>query len=326
VKKFDTVDEEELMNTLLNPIKYVVEGFISEGLSVLAGPPKIGKSWLVLWLADRVAKGEDVWEFHSTSGTVLYLCLEDNDARIQNRLHKIIDEATDNLIFAMNSDTISTGLIEQISNFIDDHSDTKMIIIDTLQKVRDDINVANQYAADYKELNELKAIAYKKHIAIILVHHLRKQKDEDPLNMLSGTTGLVGVVDNIYILDKLKRTSNKAILYATGRDIVDLEIKLLFDKEKLIWIQEEKVDRVEKLGIDEDIVEVDRLFSFLNVEEFIGTATELSDLMREKLSVSITPAILSKKLTRYHEDFRNMGYTYESHRTSKERIIRIKKK
>jgi hypothetical protein len=96
---FDTIDGATLMSTPLQLLRFVVESLISQGLHVLAGSPKVGKSWLALWLAVMVAKGEPVWNMPTRQGTTLYLCLEDSRLRIQNRLFEIIEDAPPSVHF-----------------------------------------------------------------------------------------------------------------------------------------------------------------------------------------------------------------------------------
>lgn len=134
--KLETMDAETLMTTPLEQLKFIVDGLMPQGLHILAGSPKIGKSWLSLWICLQVAKGNKVWDFKTLKSDVLYLCLEDSFARIQNRLFEITDDAPPNLHFAIMSDTIGNGLEIQIENFIKEHSETGLIVIDTLQKVR----------------------------------------------------------------------------------------------------------------------------------------------------------------------------------------------
>ena len=144
----------------------------------------------------QIAKGENVWNYECRQGTTLYLCLEDSFERIQSRLYDITDDAPDNIHFAILANSINDGLTEQIENFLILHPDTNFIMI--------------------KELTVLRA-ANKHKIAILCAHHLRKMNDDDPLNMLSGTTGLTGVMDTIFVLHKDKRFENSATLYCTGR-------------------------------------------------------------------------------------------------------------
>ncbi len=216
-KKLETMDAETLMTTPMEPLKFIVSGLLPEGLHVLAGSPKIGKSWLALWICLQAAKGEKVWEFETLKSEVLYLCLEDSFARIQSRLFEITDEAPATLHFAIMSDTIGHGLENQIESFIKEHPSTGLIVIDTLQKVRKTVSAnVNPYASDYDDISALKQIADRHHLAILLVHHLRKTGDADPLNMISGTSGIAGGADTNFVLQKDKRTENAATLICTA--------------------------------------------------------------------------------------------------------------
>lgn len=195
-KEFNVVTGEELLNKPLREIEFVVENLIPKGLHLLAGAPKVGKSWLALWLSLMVSKGEDVWGNKVTQGTTLYLCFEDNEIRIQNRLFEITDDAPNSVCFCTEQAKLETDLEERIRNFVNGHSDTNLIIIDTLQTIRK-ANVDSSYSNDYSDLLPLKKLSYELNIAIILIHHLRKQKDNDKFNEISGSTGLQGVVDTM---------------------------------------------------------------------------------------------------------------------------------
>ncbi|MCM1270476.1 MAG: helicase RepA family protein [Ruminococcus flavefaciens] len=173
-----TVNCEQLMTTPLKPIEFCVDGMISIGLFILAGAPKIGKSWLALDMALSIAKGENVLEWETKYGTALYLCLEGSYARIQNRLFDLTSESSENLHFAIMAGTLGGVLERQIENFKAKHSDLKIVIIDTLQKIRSGDDAS--YASDYKELSVLKNLADKLKIAILLVHHTRKCRNSDP--------------------------------------------------------------------------------------------------------------------------------------------------
>jgi RecA-family ATPase len=230
-----TITGEELMSMELPPTRMIVHKLLPQGLHILAGAPKTGKSWLTLWLCLQISKGEPVWELPTEKGNVLYLCLEDSYGRIQERMLDLTDHAPPDIHFATMADTIGGGLIKQIENFLVEYPDTNLIAIDTLQRIRNVSGELNAYANDYKDINLLKQIADKHGIGILLVHHLRKQGDDDPVNMISGTTGLTGVVDGLYVLKKDSRRSSMAKLIATGRDIEDREFTLEFDKRSHIW-------------------------------------------------------------------------------------------
>ena len=169
-----TVDGRTLMDRPLEPPNFVVDTLISQGLHILAGSPKVGKSWLALWLAVTVAKGEPVWGMSVKQGTTLYLCLEDSTLRIQNRLFEITEDAPANVHFSTNSDTLGKGLEEQLCAFLTEHPDTVLVIIDTLQMIRG-AGYDNTYANDYRDLSALKRIADAHGIAILLIHHLAKR-------------------------------------------------------------------------------------------------------------------------------------------------------
>ena len=234
MKKLITRSCEEIMTTVYKPIEFVIDGLIAQGLYILAGAPKVGKSWLALDMCLSIAKGEKILGLKTSQGTALYLCLEDSYARIQNRLYELTDEPTEMLYFSVMSDPIGGGLEEQIEGFVSEHRDLKIVFIDTLQMVRGSTD--SGYGSDYKELSVLKALADKLEIAIIVVHHTRKCKDIDPFNMISGSTGISGCVDGSLVLIENKRGSRNAKLFCVGRDIENAEINLQFDSDLKKWV------------------------------------------------------------------------------------------
>ncbi len=309
MRKFETVNCEEIMTQPLKPIEFVVDNLITQGLFILAGAPKIGKSWLALDICLSVAKGEPVLNAKTKQGTALYLCLEDSKIRIQNRLFEMTDEPTEHLHFALIANSISNGLIEQIESFISEHRDTRIIFIDTLQKVRSD-SLDSNYASDYKELSVLKYVADRYSVAIVLVHHLRKTKDTDPFNMISGTTGLSGCVDGSFVLLESKRGSRNATLYCVGRDIENREIELKFDNETHRWITDEIISEKE----NKNKIFVEKIFDFIvEREKFIGTATELANLLAPRFETKIFPNRLTRDLIQNAHELGTYGikFSYE---------------
>ncbi len=148
-ERLKTVTGEKLMSVPLRPPNFIVDSLLSQGLHIMAGAPKVGKSWLALWLAVTVAKGEPVWGMGVRQGTTLYLCLEDSTLRIQNRLFEITEDAPANVHFCTESRVVGAGLEEQLEVFLAEHPDTSLVIIDTLQMVRS-AKRDNTYANDYK--------------------------------------------------------------------------------------------------------------------------------------------------------------------------------
>ena len=235
MKKLNTIDADTLLSTSLPPTRFIIDRLLPQGLHILAGAPKVGKSWLALWLCLQVAQGKPVWDFPVRGSTVLYLCLEDSFTRIQNRLFQITEDAPESLHFATIAAGIGDGLEEQLTDFLALHPDTSMVVIDTLQRIRGGSDNGNPYANDYRDISALKALADKHSIAILLIHHLRKMNDDDPMNMISGTTGISGATDTNFVLKRSKRGENTATLYCTGRDIAYRELSLEFDSETHFW-------------------------------------------------------------------------------------------
>ncbi len=313
--KLNTINCEELMTEPLKPIEFVVDNLITQGLFILAGAPKIGKSWLALDICLSVAKGKPVLNAATSKGTALYLCLE--DSRI--RLYEMTDEPTEQLHFALLADSIGNGLEEQIERFISEHRDTKIIFIDTLQKIRFD-SPDSTYATDYKELSVLKSIADKRSVAIVLVHHLRKTKDSDPFNMISGTTGLSGCVDGSFVLSESKRGSRNATLYCVGRDIENREIELKFDSEQHRWISDETFS--EKGNKSKIFIE--KIFDFMiERKNFMGTATELANLIATRFETGIFPNRLTRDLVQNAYELSGYGIKFSSERSHGARRIRL---
>ena len=286
-----TVDGRTLMDRPLEPPNFVVDTLISQGLHILAGSPKVGKSWLALWLAVTVAKGEPVWNMTTRQGTTLYLCLEDSVLRIQNRLFEITEDAPDSVHFCTECDLIGQGLEEQVDAFVAAHPDTVLVIIDTLQMVRP-IHDAT-YANDYRDLSVLKRLADKHGIAILLIHHLRKEKAEDVFHRISGTTAISGAVDSSFTLVEEKRGSGKARLTCVGRDIEYRELELRRGEENVWELVSDSRVQPELLG--------DRIVYLLSElmrdrTEFIGTPTELSERIDPVGVERISPKKVSRQI------------------------------
>lgn len=318
IEPISTVNGDILMNTPMEPIKFVVEDLIPAGLSVLAGAPKIGKSWLSLDLCLRVAYGQEFWNLKTRQSDVLYLCLEDGYARIQARLFKITDEAPETIHFATMSGKIRDGLEEQIEEFKKRHKNLGMVVIDTLQKVRDGKNSASSlYERDYEDVGILKALADKLNIAIVLVHHLRKASDEDPINKISGSNGITGSADVNFILEKRGRMEKLASLICVSRDYEDREIPLRFDNEVCKWSPTTELE-IQKEEIPEYVVIVCDYLK--HVTSFSGTATELLNKIKKfKQDDYPTVSVLKKKIIQHIGFIINNGIKYECTRTSSSR-------
>ena len=227
MQKLQTVNAETLLYEPLEKPSFVVDSLIPTGLSLFCGSQKIGKSWLMLKLCLCVSQGIPLWDMTTMEGDVLYLCLEDTFCRIQDRLFRLTDEASGRLHFAVASCKLSDGLIVQLEDYLKDYPDSRLIVIDTLQKVRT-ASKDNAYASDYGDISLIKDFADRHSLAVVVVHHIRKQNDSDVFNKVSGTTGLTGSADATFVLEKEKRASDTAKLYVTGRDTPYQEYTLRF--------------------------------------------------------------------------------------------------
>ena len=314
MRELKTKSCEEIMTTLYKPTVSAVEGLISQGLYILAGSPKVGKSWLALELCLAISKGEKLLERPTRQGTALYFCLEDSWQRIQSRLYELTDEPSEKLFFSLKADTIGDGLCEQISKFKSELDDLRLVVIDTLQMVRSDSD--SSYGSDYAELIPLKSLAEQLDISIVLVHNLRKAADSDPFNMILGSTGLNGCVDGLLVLKKDKRCGGQAVLYATGRDIEDCELTLNRDGAR--WVL---TDERENKPPDTFVFAVHDLM----VERcsFKGLATEFCGLLKEKYGGEYFANRLTRDMFRHAYELRDLGVTFEVKRSNGQRLLLI---
>lgn len=303
-----------IMDTTLNRNQFIVEKMLYPGLYILAGAPKVGKSWLALDLCLSVADGHPFLKHETTKGQVVYLALEDSLLRLQNRMYEFTDEPTDNLDFAILANSIGNGLEEQLENTKQKLPDLKLIVIDTLQMIRESIDI--NYGSDYRELSVLKSLADRLEVAIVLVHHTRKNYDADPFNMISGTTGISGCVDGSFVLMENKRGSRVGKLFCVGRDIENMELNVKF--EKYHWVVTDSVAPYKR-----------DIFSFaihdLMIDEisFRGSATELCKLLFKKYGEQFYPNRVTRDLVQHNDELSELGVRFNSRRSHGCRIIEL---
>ncbi len=185
-------------------------------------------------------------------GTVLYLALEDDYARLQKRLSQMFGmEGSEDFYFATKSKSLHDGLERQLVTFVTEHKDARLIIIDTLQKVREVGGDKFSYASDYEIVTKLKAFSDKYGICFLVVHHTRKMESSDSFDMISGTNGLLGAADGAFVMQKEKRTDNKAVLEVAGRDQQDQKLWLNFNRERCVWeLTKTETELVELLKVE----------------------------------------------------------------------------
>ena len=231
-----TITMTELYSVVYESKPPLIDGLLYPGTYIFAGAPKMGKSFLMAQFAYHISAGVPLWNYPVRQGTVLYLALEDDYHRLQERMYRMFGtETTDNLYFSVSAGQLGNGLDEQLTGFMSEHPQTRLIIIDTLQKVREIGGDIYSYANDYEIITRLKKFADSYGICMLLVHHTRKQAAEDKFDMISGTNGLLGAADGGFILRKEKRTSNAATLEISGRDQADQKIYLKRNPQTLLW-------------------------------------------------------------------------------------------
>lgn len=313
-----TVTMQELYQDIYSKKPPVVEGLLYQGTYLFVGSPKIGKSFFMAQLAYHVSTGTPLWDYPVKKGTVRYLALEDDYRRLQERMYRMFGtDSTENLYFSVSSKPLGNGLTDQLSGFIREHPDTTLVIIDTLQKIREVDSDSYSYAKDYEIINQLKQFSDSWGICLLLVHHTRKQKSSDNFDMISGTNGLLGCADGAFMLYKETRTSNKATLEISGRDQQDQKIHLIRDEEKLCWNFEKAETELWKEPPEPLLECIANLVTEEN-PTWQGTATELI----EKLGLDMKPNVVSLKLNvnagRLMNDY---GIRYTNQRNHSGRMI-----
>ena len=287
-----TVTMSELYEQTFSTNLPIVEGVLYPGTYLFAGQSKIGKSFLMLQLAYHVSTGTDLWGFRVKQGTVLYLALEDDYPRLQRRLfHMFGEKSTENLHLATKAKSVGNGLDEQIKAFVQNYKDTRLIIVDVLQRVRDTGSKDYSYASDYEIVSRLKSMTVGMGIALMIVHHTRKQQADDIFDMISGTNGLMGAADGAFIISKDKRTSDSAAVDIVGRDQPDRKLYLRRNRETLTWELEGEENEPWTEPPDPVLEAVSSLFAD-GKTLWQGTPTELADV----LSLDIKPNALSLRL------------------------------
>ena len=287
-----TVTMQELYEKVYQSRPPVIDGLLYSGTYLFAGAPKVGKSFFMAQLAYHISTGEKLWEYDVHPGTVLYLALEDDYQRLQERMYRMFGvEGTDKLHFAVYAKQLGNGLDEQLERFVQEHPDTKLIIIDTLQKIRELGGEAYSYADDYQIVGRLKQFADKQGVCLLVVHHTRKTPAGDKFEMISGTTGLLGCADGAFVLQKEKRTDNTAVLDVVGRDQPDQKIYLVRNEERLIWCFDHADRDLWKEPPDPLLEAIAKMLTAEN-PMWQGSATELITL----LGVDVQPNALTKKL------------------------------
>ena len=314
-----TLSMTELYDTTYPPKAAIIDGLLCAGAYLFVGAPKIGKSFFMAQLSYHVATGISLWQYDVHPGEVLYLALEDDYARIQKRLYKMFgSEDTPNLHFATQSMTLGGGLLDQLEAFLAHHPETRLMIVDTLQKIREIGSDKYNYANDYEIVGRLKAFSDRHNLCLLIVHHTRKMESEDSFDMISGTNGLLGAADGAFIMHKKKRTDNEAVLDIVGRDQPDQELTIEFDRECCVWKFKKAETELWKQPPN-PLLEAINNFLTEDKPEWEGTATELVSQLPD---MQIQANVLSRKLNVVNSQLlNNYGIFYDNKRGHERKIV-----
>lgn len=317
-----TMTMSQLYDTVYENRLPIIDGLLYPGTYLFVGTPKVGKSFLMAQIAYHVSTGLPLWNYSVHVGTVLYLALEDDYRRLQERLYRMFGvEGTDALHFATCAKQLGAGLYEQLARFVSEHRDTRLIIIDTLQKIREASGDRNSYASDYEIIGQLKHFADQTGIALLLVHHTRKQQADDKFDMISGTNGLLGAADGAFVLQKEKHTGNTAVLEVSGRDQPEQRLVLKKDMEHLVWELEKAEMELWQVPPDPILEKVADLLSE-DILEWSGTPTELAEALKLELKPNLLTKHLNVNASRLFHEWHTQ---YENIRTHAGRRIILKR-
>jgi RecA-family ATPase len=236
----ESISARELDVKSFDNIHWIVPGILPSGVTLLAGAPKCGKSWLMMnWCAAVASGGKVFGDLDVEPGHVLYLALEDNERRLKDRLRKVCrGHIPDFLHFGVSAPRLDNGLIPRLMNWLNSRPKTRMVVIDTLARIRPPSEKStDMYRSDYLIGSQLLPLAAKYNLSIVLVHHTNKSKASDQLELVSGSQGLSGGCDNVFLLTR-GRGEDSAVLYVTGRDIEsERNIDLRWDQQLATWMR-----------------------------------------------------------------------------------------
>lgn len=289
----ETFTAADLMAKELPPVRWIVPGVLPEGVTLLVGKPKLGKSWFALGLCIAVASGGMALGARSVErGEVLYLALEDNERRLQKRISKMLggDDVPDGLHMQTEWSRVDEGGAEALESWLEAHPDARLVVVDVLQRVRPRAGNSNVYEADYEAIRHLQPLAATFGVGVVVVHHTRKMAATDPLDEISGSLGLSGAADGTLIL-KRDRGRGDAYLHVDGRDIEEpAELALTWNADTAGWTL---AGDAEEFRLSNERAEIVRV-----LEEDSGpmTPTEVADALGKK------PNAVKQRLWRMSKD------------------------
>ncbi len=319
VDSFDNLAERDFEDIIP-----VIEDFLpGVGVFLFCGSSKIGKSWLALDIGLHVSTGTKFWDCDVKKSSVLYLCLEDGERRLQDRMFRLADEYPSSFFYTTESMTIDTNLIQQLDEQMKIHPDIGLIIIDTLAAVRGEQTAVNgnAYLGDYNIVRALHEFSLKHNNAILLIHHVRKDKTSDPFDDISGTNGLYGASDGAFIMRRENNNGDVTVrLYHRHRDMEERVYTIEFDKATCKWnLVDSGTPAADVFKTDPDLRKV---IEYLNDhDEYYGLAQDFSDM----LGLHKKAQSISGKLSNRKHQLEKMGILFDKTKTREGSVITLVK-
>lgn len=323
-KPWEVINLSKIMETEYPPLGFSINGFLPHGLTVLGGEPKIGKSLFIRELARSVATGTELMNgYIGNRGDVIYLALEDNGRRLQERFGKFESvplDAYDNIHVIFQAEGIDQNFVGQIYHLMEQYPNTQLILVDTLQYVRGKVSEKYSYETEYKMMLEFRKITQSFPVSLVLVTHTRETDAQSAQRKIHGGAGITGATDGNWTLVEIEQTATEkhACLSMTNRDIDSNDLDLIFDKQKLQWRCASPRTITPVLSKDEQIIAV-LIAMLVGKQSWKGTATELLTEMKtycvEGQDLQLAPNSLSRWLNEpYHQDllFRHARLRFQS--------------
>jgi len=314
-------------NVELPKTQWAVTNMIPEGVSILAAPPKYHKSFFALQLGVSVCSGTSFLGYETVPGDCIYFDLESNKRRPLNRLKDMYNtlEIKGLHIITAQSGTrrLDEGFEEDLDNLLLRYPNTRLVIIDVLQYITPAKAKDNVYSSDYDTINRLNAIASYYRISILVVHHTRKMRDEeDPINNITGSTGLTGAVSTILQITQDRRVDKSATLFVTGNDIESRELIIHFDENELKWHCDGDAATIAQKAFAgrPEVQTISHLMKSTDI--WTGSASELSSVAAE-LGYGISPELFGRFLSVSITELHTVGYEITKKRNEEQRLITI---
>lgn len=319
IEKLETVTTEEIWNTDYKPMPNVIEGLLPAGMTVFAAPAKTGKSWLCLALGEAITNSMNFFGRKTLPGSALYLDLEGHAYRIKERMRLMNCMPSSRFHTGFKSSNLREGLLEQLDEWKAENPDARLVILDTLVRVKgESTRRTDAYNADSQLLAPLQKWALDQNIAVLVVTHLNKQTryvaDADPFERITGSNGQFAIADAAWLITG-KRDDEQRHLIVYGRDVGAQDLVIAFNKRVCRWECVGDAESVQRTNAVKSPI-VRTIFELLDKEScgIINiTAQKLLEECSERYGTTeqITPSELGKQMKVLMPIMESFGVRYE---------------